>query len=73
MAHDGIEFNASQLPRSFRAEPEPVAAATVAAVVEEEKPITPRKASRARVRAAAGTSLDFKKGLQEYKKKTSKA
>jgi hypothetical protein len=73
MAHDGIEFNASQLPRSFRAEPEPVAAEAVAAVVEEEKPVTPRKASRARVRAAAGTSLDFKKGLQEYKKKTSKA
>ena len=68
-AHDGIEFNPSELPRSFRAEPEAVAGETVVAVVEEEKAVTPRKASRARVRAAAGASLDFQKGLQAYKRK----
>ncbi|MGB9029766.1 MAG: hypothetical protein WCC27_06570, partial [Acidobacteriaceae bacterium] len=67
MAHDGIEFNPSELPRSFRAEPEAVATETAVAVVEEEQPMTPRKASRARVRSAAATSLDFKKGVQAYR------
>ncbi|MGC2301000.1 MAG: hypothetical protein WA476_19495 [Acidobacteriaceae bacterium] len=75
MAKDGIEFNASELPRSFRTEPEAAAAPTVAAVAADDAPVTPRKVARARAAQPspyAGTSLDFRKGLQEYKKKKSK-
>lgn len=74
MASDGIEFNASELPRSFRAEPEAAATESVVAVALEDAPVTPRKPARARVASPyAGTSLDFRKGLLEYKRKKAKA
>ena len=74
MASDGIEYNASELPRSFRlAQEAGVSDGAASAAVEE--PAKPRKAARARVSASAkgGTSLDFGKGLEEYKRKKAKA
>jgi hypothetical protein len=76
MVHDGIAYNASELPRSFRAAQEggPTEAATVAPVAATEEPAKPRKAARTRVPSPyTGTSLDFQKGLEEYKQKKSKA
>jgi hypothetical protein len=74
MVHDGIEFKASELPRSFRGEPEAAGTEGADTVAAEEAPVTPRKAARARIASPyAGTSLDFQKGLAEYKKKKSKA
>jgi hypothetical protein len=73
MVHDGVAYNASELPRSFRAALEAGATDAVATVVAIEEPAKPRKAARARVQPSpyAGTSLDFQKGLQEYKRKKS--
>jgi hypothetical protein len=73
MAHDGIAFNASELPRSFRGEPETAATDNIAAVATDEVAVTPRKKRTVAPSPYAGTSLDFQKGLQEYKKKKSKA
>jgi hypothetical protein len=73
MAHDGIEFNASELPRSFRGEPDAAVVESVAAVATDEVAVTPRKKRTVAPSPYAGTSLDFQKGLQEYKKKKSKA
>jgi hypothetical protein len=74
MVHDGIEFKESELPRSFRAGQEAAATDDVAAVTADEAPVAARKAARTRVASPyAGTSLDFHKGLQEYKRKKSKA
>ena len=72
MAHDGIAFNASELPRSFRGEPEAAATESVT-VATDEVAVAPRKKRTAVPSPYAGTSLDFQKGLQEYKKKKSKA
>ncbi len=74
MVNDGIEYNASELPRSFRVAQE-AGTDGLAAVAVAEEPAKPRKAARARVHPSpyAGTSLDFQKGLQEYKRKKSKA
>jgi hypothetical protein len=71
MAHDGVAYNASELPRSFRMEQEAGVAESVAPVAATEEPAKPRKAARARVHPSpyAGTSLDFEKGLLEYKRK----
>jgi hypothetical protein len=70
MAHSGIEYKASELPRSFRAEQGAAAAEGVVVTTPDEAPATVRKASKARVASPyAGTSLDFQKGLQEYKRK----
>jgi hypothetical protein len=75
MVNDGIEYNASELPRSFRAVQETGAPDAETAVAAAEEPAKPRKAARARVHPSpyAGTSLDFQKGLLEYKRKKSKA
>jgi hypothetical protein len=74
MANDGIQFNASELPRSFRTAQETGAAEAAAPIEPAEEPAKPRKAARARVHPSpyAGTSLDFQKGLQEYKRKKGK-
>jgi hypothetical protein len=70
MAHSGIEYKPSELPRSFRAEQEAAATEGAVAATPEEAPEAPRKAAKARVPSPyAGTSLDFQKGLQEYKRK----
>ncbi len=75
MVSDGIEYNASELPRSFRAAQEAGATEAEAAPIPTEEPAKPRKAARSRVHPSpyAGTSLDFQKGLLEYKRKKSKA
>ena len=75
MAHDGIEYKNSELPRSFRTELEATGTDGAVATTPDEAPATPRKkAARARVPSTyAGTSLDFQKGLLEYKKKKNKA
>jgi hypothetical protein len=75
MASDGIEYPASQLPRSFRLAQEAGAADGAAPVAVTEEPAKPRKASRARAQTSAkgGTSLDFEKGLEDYKRKKAKA
>lgn len=70
MAHSGIEYKPSELPRSFRAEQQAAATEGEVAATPDEVLETPRKAAKSRVPSPyAGTSLDFQKGLQEYKRK----
>lgn len=68
MADDGIEFNASDLPKSLRTDkattpaPEPKASTTVVAEHSEPLPASPY----------AGTSLDCQPELDAYKKSKAK-
>ncbi len=74
MVHDGIEYNDSELPRSFRAEQDPPVAETAAPVSGEEATEEPRKPAQKFVPSPyANTALDFRKTLKEYKRKKSKA
>jgi len=75
MVSDGIEYNDAELPRSFRIQPDPAAPAAELTQVEGEPEATSSIAPRPRTHPSpyAGTSLDFRKGLQEYKRKRKKA
>jgi hypothetical protein len=75
MASEGVEYSESDLPRSFRADPSlPPDAALTAPPAEAQAEIAPRK-RRASPHPSpyAGTSMDFQKGLLEYKRKKKKA
>lgn len=75
MANDGVEYSESELPRSFRTEQEAVATESEAAPATAEQAVdAPKRARAGRPPSPyAGTSLDFQKGLQEYKRKKKKA
>ena len=72
LAADGIEFHASELPRSFQVKD---AAVEPAAVVDEPAPAVKGGLAKARREksAFAGTSLDGEKMLTEYMQGRKKA
>ena len=75
MASDGIEFSDADLPRSFRtpdqAPTSPAPEAPVSADLSEDAQLAP--AAKHHPSPFAGTSLDYRKNLQEYKRRKKKA
>jgi hypothetical protein len=75
MALNGIEFSASELPRSFRLESTAVSVEVATTLATDEAAPVARKAVRARPHPSpyASTALDSAVALEEYKRKKKKA
>jgi hypothetical protein len=75
MASEGIEFSDADLPRSFRAKPEPIGAGTetIESAPDAQAEVPVPAAVKQHPSPYAGTSLDVQKDLLEYKRKRKKA
>ena len=75
LAEDGIEYKASELPRSFRGDDAPLEASVVPSVAAtpeaNEAAVAPRK-SRLFPSPFAGTTLDVQADVQAYKRSRAK-
>jgi hypothetical protein len=73
---EGVEFNASELPRSLRPEGAPIEAAATSIIQEDapvETPVTKASAPAHNASPYAGTALDWQASVNRYLAKKKRA